>query len=444
MHSTRISPSPSPSRTLLLRRALALAPALALALASASTARADGPDLAAKCRETGEHLVCAAAGAPLEATSPETALELYGVACAKHPDHCLALVAYAQRRFKKRDAAHAAQALEKGCDLRAARACATLGAELEEGERGLAADAAKAARFYDRACDLGSARSCIVLAVMIDDGRGTRRDPARAARVRGKAEAMEKPAPRPPANAAELAQSEGQCRKNQDASRCLAAGFAAQDTDAVKAEELFRLGCTIDKSTCALWGFAVDRFRRDDAGRGLRILEDGCTGQSNGLACVVLADLNHAGYKSIPRNEQRAAELYEKACTLGDPIGCRATASRFRGVKNIPKADELRGRADALDTDVDKANLPFQDKWIKEAPQIVAREPYQRELERRRAEWRTLAGRARARWDLRMQRLAQVDAGSEPAALPPAPPTDAEASATRTASVKRMAKTLFP
>jgi TPR repeat protein len=422
-----------------------LASLMALAGVAASfDAHADGADLAAKCRESGEHLVCAAAGAPLEASSPETALELYSAACGKHPDQCLALVAYAQRLFKKKDAAHAALALEKGCDLKAARACATLGSELEEGERGLVADATKAARFYDRACDLGSARSCLVLAVMVDDGRGARRDPARAARLRAKADVLEKPAPHAVSSAAELAQSEAQCRKNQDASRCLAAGLAAQDTDAVKAEELFRLGCTVDKSTCALWGFAAERFRRDDASRGLRILEEGCTGQSNGLACVVLADLNHAGYKSIPRNEQRAAELYEKACTLGDPFGCRATASRFRGVKNVPKADELRERANSLEAEADKAVLPLQEKWIKEAPQIVAREPYQRELERRRIEWRGMASRARARWDVRMQRLAQVDAGGEPAALPPAPPTDAEASATRSAAIKHMAKSLFP
>jgi TPR repeat protein len=422
-----------------------LASILALAGLTASLhARADGADLAAKCRESGEHLVCAAAGAPLEASSPETALELYAAACGRHPDQCLALVAYAQRLFKKKDAARAAQALEKGCELKSARACAALGSELEEGERGLVADATKAARFYDRACDFGSARSCLVLAVMVDDGRGARRDGARAAKIRAKAEILEKPAPHAATSAAELAQGEVQCRKGQDASRCLAAGLAAQDTDAVKAEELFRLGCTIDKSTCALWGFAVERFRRDDASRGLRILEEGCTGQSNGLACVVLADLNHAGYKSIPRNEQRAAELYEKACTLGDAFGCRATASRFRGVKNIPKADELRERAASLEAEADKAVLPLQEKWIKEAPQIVAREPYQRELERRRIEWRGMASRARARWDVRMQRLAQVDAGGEPAALPPAPPTDAEASATRSAAIKRMAKSLFP
>jgi TPR repeat protein len=426
-------------------RVRALGSLLALAaFAVTGEARADGADLAARCRESGDHLVCGAAGAPLEASSPDTAFELYQAECAKHPDACLSLVAYAQRLFKKKDAARAAQVLEKGCDLKSGRACATLGSELEEGERGLVADATKAAKFYDRACDLGYARSCLVLAVMVDDGRGAGRNPARAAKLRAKADVLEKAAPRPAATAAELAQSEAQCRKNKDASRCIAAGLAAQETDAVKAEELFRLGCTIDKSTCALWGFAVERYRRDDPSRAQRILEEGCAGQGNGLACLVLADLNHAGYKSIPRNEQRAAELYEKACTLGEPAGCRATASRFRGVKNAAKADELRARADALEAEADKAVLPLQENWIKEAPQSVAREPYQRELERRRAEWRVMANRARARWDVRMQRLAQIDAGNEPAPLPPAPPTDADASALRGASIKRMAKTLFP
>jgi TPR repeat protein len=413
-------------------------------LALATDARADAPDLAARCRETGDHLVCAAAGAPLEATSPETAMELYAASCAKHPDQCWALISYAQRTLKKREAPRATQILEKGCELKAARACHTLAAELEEGERGIAVDATKAAKFYDRACDFGSARSCIILAVMVDDGRGARRDPARAQKLRLKADTIEKSVPRPASAPADIAQNEAQCRKSQDAARCAAAGALVQDTDAVKAEELFRLGCTIDKASCGLWGFAVERFRRDDPSRGLRILEEGCITQSNPLACVVLADLNHAGYKSIPRNEQRAAELYEKACTLGDIIGCRATASRFRGVKNVPKADELRERAWTLEADADKAVAPLQDKWVKDAPLVVAREPFQRELERRRVEWRTLAARARARWEIRMQRLATVESGKEPEPLTPAPPADAEGSAVRGAAIKRMAKTLFP
>lgn len=429
-------------------RAAALASLAALSLLTlAPEARADGPDLAAKCRETGDHLVCGAAGVPLEASSLETAVELYSVECSKHPDQCSSLIAYAQRALKKKDSARAAQVLERGCDMKAPRACATLAAELEEGERGIAADLAKAARFYDRACELGSARSCIILAVMADDGRGmpgSRRDPARAQKLRAKAESLEKAVPRPTATPAELAQNEAQCRKHQDAPRCLAAGAVAQDTDAVKAEELFRLGCTIDKATCGLWGFAVERYRRDDPSRATRILEEGCVSQNVGVACVVLADMNHAGYKSLPRNEQRAAELYEKACSLGDAIGCRATASRFRGVKNAAKADELRDKAVALEAEADKAAQPLQDKWLKDAPLAVAREPYQRELERRRAEWRTMAARARSRWEARMARLAEIEKGNTPEPLSAAPPADAEGSAARGASIKRMAKALFP
>ena len=397
-----------------LTRVLTASLACATLLAFAPSARADAPDLAAKCRETGDHLVCAAAGAPLEVSALETAVELYSIECTKHPDPCSSLVAYAQRALKKKDTARAAQVLERGCDMKAPRACATLAAELEEGERGIPADATKAARFYDRACDLGSARSCLVLAVMAEDGRGmpgSRRDLARAAKLRAKADVVEKALARPTATPAELAQNEAQCRKHQDAQRCLAAGAVVQDTDAVKAEELFRLGCTIDRTTCGLWGFAVDRFRHDDPSRATRILEEGCMGQGNALACVVLADLNHAGYKSIPRNEQKAAELYEKSCTLGEPIGCRATASRFRGVKNAAKADELRDKAAALEAEADKSVLPLQEKWVKDAPLAVAREPYQRELERRRAEWRAMAARARSRWEVRMRRLTEIEAG---------------------------------
>jgi TPR repeat protein len=430
-----------------LRAISAASIALAAFLSLAGVAHADAPDLAAKCRETGDHLVCAAAGVPLEATALETAVELYSAECTKHPDQCWSLVAYAQRALKKKDTARAAQVLERGCEMKAPRACAMLAAELEEGERGIAAEPAKAARFYDRACDLGSARSCIILAVMAEDGRGmpgSRRDMARGQKLRAKADALEKAIPRPTATPAELAQNEAQCRKHQDVQRCLAAGAVAQDTDAVKAEELFRLGCNIDKASCGLWGFAVERFRRDDAGRAIRILEEGCMGQSNGLACVVLADLSHAGYKSIPRNEQKAAELYEKACTFNEPIGCRATASRFRGVKNVVKADELRDKAAALEAEADKATQPLQDKWVKDAPLVVAREPFQRELERRRAEWRTLAARARSRWEVRMLRLAEIEKGNTPEPLSVAPPADAEGSAARGAAIKRMAKVLFP
>ena len=75
-------------------RTLAVTCVLATIFAAAD-ARADGADLAAKCKESGEHVLCAVAGFPLEGSSPETTVELYTAACAKHPDQCWALVAYA-------------------------------------------------------------------------------------------------------------------------------------------------------------------------------------------------------------------------------------------------------------------------------------------------------------------------------------------------------------
>jgi TPR repeat protein len=429
-------------RAIVARTAVLALLVVAGALGWSPPARADGDELAARCRETGDHLACASAGAPLEAASPESAAELYKVACAKHPDQCWAFVAFGQRALRKRDAARAAQVLEQACALRSAQACLVLAAELEEGERGIVADAAKAARFYDRACELSAARACVVLAVMVEDGRGARRDPARAQRLRTRAEALDKPAPRG-ASPGDLAQNEAQCRKHRDAGRCLAAGAALQETDAVKAEELLRVGCAADKATCGLWGFAVDRFRRDDPTRGQRILDEGCA-QGTALACEVLAELSHAGFRSIPRNEARAAELYEKACTLGDPAGCRVTASRFRGVRNAARADELRDRALALEAEADKAVVALHEKWIKDAPGVLAREGFLRELDRRRGEWGKLAARSRARWEVRMQRLAAIEAGNEAEPLSPAPASDAEGSAARGASIKRMSKALFP
>jgi TPR repeat protein len=387
--------------------------------------------------------VCAAAAYPLEASSPEAALELTALACAKRPADCSALLAYAERTLKKREGARAAQLFDKGCELRAARACATLAAELEEGERGIAQDLTKAARLHDKACDLGATRSCLLLAIMVEDGRGLRRDAARMAKLRARGEAPGAASARPPAPAAQVATDEAQCRKGQDALRCTAAGLALEESDAVKAEELFRVGCTVDKTMCGLWGFALDRLRRDDPTRATRILEEGCTAGA-GLACLVLAELNHSGFRAVARNEMHAAELYDKACTAGEPAGCRATAARYRGVKDAAKADELRARASQLEAEADKATAPLREAWLKDAAQSSAREPYARESDRRYAEWRALTQRARGRWVVRMQRLAEVDAGTEPEPLPAAPASDAEASGVRRGAIQRMAKALFP
>ncbi|MBX3185452.1 MAG: sel1 repeat family protein [Labilithrix sp.] len=416
---------------------------LGLSLAGLFVASIASADEAARCRETGEHAVCVAAATPLEAQSPETALELYAAACAKRPEQCWALVAYGQRVLKKKDAARAAAILDKGCELKSAAACAFFAGELEEGERGIPQDLPKAARLFDRACELGSARACVIGAAMVDDGRGAPRSAARSAKMRARADAIEKAVVRPAPNLTEAAANEAICRKQQDATKCLAAGVVFQETDAVKAEELFRVGCTADKASCGLWGFAIDRVRRDDPSRGQRVLEQGCL-ENAAVACLVLAELTHVGYRSLQRNEPRAAELYEKACYAGSPDGCRVTASRFRGAKNAAKADELRDRAAKMEEERDRALLEAHERLVKDAATIRAREAYVRELERRRGEWRALADQTRARWDERMARLAIAETGQTPTPRTPLPPQEAQQSPSREGAIKRMAKALFP
>ena len=98
-----------------------------------------------------------------------------------------------------------------------------LATELEDGEHGVPQDQTKAERLYERGCDLNSARSCVLAAVMIEDARGVRRDPTRSARLRQRAETIEKVAPKPTVTPAEVAQAETTCRKVQDAGKCLVA-----------------------------------------------------------------------------------------------------------------------------------------------------------------------------------------------------------------------------
>jgi len=407
---------------------------------------------AQRCKDTGDHGACAAAGAAVETTAPDTALELYTAACTKRPDECFTLLSYGQRMFRRKDGApRGAWVLEKACELKSAAGCTMLGVELDEGEHGVMQDLAKAERLYERACELGVPRGCLLAAAMIEDLRGaTKRDAPRAAKLRQRADQLMATAPRPSVAAAEVAQAESACRKTQDAPRCLVAGAALQETDAVKAEEVYRIGCAADKPTCGLWAFAVDRFRKDDPSRATRILEQGCL-DNTAAACLVLAELHHVGFRSVPRNEQRATELYQKACTDAMDAGaCRTIAARHRqgigvsGGKNATRADELAARGAKLDEELDKPVRDAQEKFAKDAAQLRIREAYQRELERRRGEWRAFAERARARAAARMARLQAAEQGQQGNPPPSLVMADGEASKAREGAIRRMAKGIFP
>lgn len=409
------------------------------------------PDAAAnKCKESGDHASCAAAGAALETSAADAALDLYTIACTKKPYECYSLISYAQRMLRRKDGApRGVWVLEKACELKAAPACNMLGNELEEGEHGVAQELPKALRLYERACELGSPRGCLNAAVMVEDQRGTpaKKDATRASRLRQRAEQLEKAMPRATLTPAELTQAETACRKSQDAGRCLMAGAVLQETDAVKAEEVYRISCTVDKASCGLWSFAVDRYKKDDAPRATRILEQGCL-ENTAAACNVLAELHHVGYRGVTRNEQRSSELFIKSCTdASDGNACRTAAARLRqGIgtaKNSTRADELAQRGAKLDEEADKPFRDAAEKFAKDAAALRARDGYQRELERRRAEWRTFSERAKIRSEARMARLAAAEAGQQGNPPPSLVMADGEASKAREGAIRRMAGSIF-
>ncbi len=392
-----------------------------------SVTRAPGVDDATHCKETGDAFSCTLAAGRLDATDPAAALELHAAGCAKRPEQCWGLVGYAESSFRKRDAPRAGQILQKGCDLKAPNACLRLAVELDQGERGLAADPTKAARLLERACDQGGARACLYLAALVDDGRGTAKNPARAKQLRSKADELDKPQRK---SVEASASAEEVCRKSRQPESCEAAGSALQDTDAVKAEELFRIACPAQRTSCGLWSFAIDRFRRDDTSRGMRLLEQGCQ-DGSATACTLLAEVLRVGYRSVPRAEPRASETFQKACELGDAIACRFAASRLRSAKNAAKADELRDRALKLEEQAG-------DRWAKDVAEGRTQGPHVEELGRARAEWRAFVERVAPRAQARTQRLE----GRKGPAPSPFAKEDVDASTKREAEIRRLASAL--
>jgi len=392
-------------------------------------------DDAARCKETGDRISCAVAGAAAEKTEPNVAYDLYLSGCAKKSESCVNVVIYADSLFKRREGPRAVQVLDKGCELKSPLACTRLAFELEEGEHGVPQDLAKAAKLYDKACDMGVVRACVGLAAMIEDGRGTPRNDKRLKIVRGKIEALDKAPLRPAPLAAQMQADEDACRKSKDAARCISAGTAMQDVDAVKAEELYRIGCTANKNVCGLWSFAIDRFRKDDNSRGTRILDQGCQ-EGHAMACLVFADVSRFGYRGVAKSDGRVLELWNKACELGEAAGCRGAASRIRNglggvAKSPPRADELREKAFKADEEAEKARRADYDKWIERAGAERLREPYARELDRRRTELATMVDKTRAR---------TKDSSTEKAAPQQ---EEVDASQLRQAAIVRMAKALF-
>jgi TPR repeat protein len=404
-----------------------------------SAPRPEGVADDAVCRDTGDPAACDVAIVQLDKTDPAAALQLAVAGCTKKPDQCWGLVAYAETSLKKRDGARATTILEKGCEAKSGNACFRLGQEAEQGERGIAQDLPKASRALDKACEYGVARACLTLAAILEDGRGVGRNPARAKQLRTKADTLDG-ARRSSPQSNQGPNDEQACRQNHAPDKCLAAATAFQETDAVKAEELHRVGCTANKSSCGLWTFAIDRMRRDDQSRGSRILEQGCE-EGSPVACATLAEIQHLGFHTSPRNEARAAEVYQKACDGGDAYSCRVTASRFRAVKNAARADELRDLAQKAE-DADPVHVDGE-HWAKDASEQRLRGPQAQELARALDDWRALVERAKGRSQARTKKLESVLSGHRAPEVPPFSKEDGDASKARESAIKKSVGSLF-
>jgi TPR repeat protein len=160
--------------------------------------------------------------------------------------------------------ARASKAFKVECREGGAEACSALGVMNEIGV-GVPADAGHAVVLYQRACDAGNARGCANLGVARIEGIGGPRDVAAGARLLGPA----------------CDHGDARACVNLAGLRVSGDGVSKDPTLAAK---LFEIACRGDEPA----------------------------------ACIALADIRATlGYASV------AAELYGKACGLGDAVGCK-------------------------------------------------------------------------------------------------------------------------
>lgn len=90
------------------------------------------------------------------------------------------------------DRKRAFEADQRACEQKQLAACRALGAYYLKGSPGVVEqNPAKAAQILDQACKAGHAASCFDLATLYEEGKGVKRNPKKAARLRTKAEVFE-------------------------------------------------------------------------------------------------------------------------------------------------------------------------------------------------------------------------------------------------------------
>jgi TPR repeat protein len=204
------------------------------------------------------------------------------------------------------------------------------------------ADDATCVRLLDDACAGSVGRACAALADLLLSGVGTAPDPARAERLldrgcqAGHGESCFRLSSRTtdPAQRRHLL-DEGCSERSGNA--CLALSDLAEEP--ARRRGLLERACDLGNGRGCL---ALSRLGPGRGPKRLALLERGCALQ-DGAACTEAGDLRRAEARE-PHDLDRAAERYERGCTLGSAPGCARFGSALLRGEGVVR-DPVRGRA---------------------------------------------------------------------------------------------------
>jgi TPR repeat protein/predicted Ser/Thr protein kinase len=261
------------------------------------------------------------------------ALELYGRACAAGDGRgCVGLGDLARRGFgRQRDPKQALARYREGCARGAADGCSWAGVTLRFG-LGVTADQragdgllARGVELARTGCRAGVAEDCAALGTFLVKGWGARRDAARGFA------------------AFQRACDGGDGRACAQLGDMLVAGFAVP-RDPARGASVVDRGCARGETrSCSTLAFLhlMGEVAGADAARGRVILEQACAAAVT--ECGPLGLVHELGLGGVPRDIDRALDLYGRACAVGDGLACywRARARGPGGV-GTPDAGEER------------------------------------------------------------------------------------------------------
>jgi TPR repeat protein len=142
----------------------------------------------AECRKSGQRL--ASGGAPEKVR----AAEYFSLGCEKNDgESCTSLAEILKDGDgAAKDVKRAFEAYQRACDLSQLGACRAVASYYLSGSPGVVdQNPTKAAQIFDRACKAGNSGSCFDLATLYEQGKGVKRNPKKAARLRSKGEVFE-------------------------------------------------------------------------------------------------------------------------------------------------------------------------------------------------------------------------------------------------------------